>query len=178
MELTFECPKCKMIDHVDAVETASQARCSHCHDVRELRPEAIGEGGTLAACPLCGTPDLYIRKDFPQGLGLAIVVVGFAVSTIFWYYEKPILTYLVLLASALLDMLLYYRVPDVAICHRCQSQIRGSGSNPNGRFGPFDLAVGERYRQERLRIEELRQRGDTVQSSPSESKPIERDDDR
>jgi len=167
MELTFECPQCKMIDHVDDLESAAQARCRHCQAVRDLRPEAIDDGGALAACPLCGTSDVYIQKDFPQGLGLAIVCVGFAVSTVFWYYENPIPAYLVLLASALLDMILYYRVPDVAICYRCQSQFRGPGSNPDGRFGPFDLAIGERYRQERLRIEELRQRGDSVKSSSS-----------
>jgi hypothetical protein len=176
MELTFECPRCKMIDHVDEVEAASQARCSHCLTVRDLRPGAIAEGGALAACPMCGSPDLYIQKDFPQSLGLAIVCVGFAVSTVFWYYERPIPAYAVLLASALLDMLLYYRVPNVAICYRCQSQVRGPGSNPDGRFGPFDLAVGERYRQERLRAEELRRRGDSV-ASPAPD-PTARGDDR
>lgn len=176
MELTFECPQCKMIDHVDGVESAAQARCSHCQAVRDLRPEAIGTDAALAACPLCGASDVYIQKDFPQGLGLAIVCVGFAVSTVFWYYENPIPAYLVLLASALLDMILYYRVPNVAICYRCQSQYRGPGSNPDGRFGPFDLAIGERYRQERLRIEELRRRGDTVQASPAG--PVASEDDR
>lgn len=176
MELTFECPQCKMIDHVDDVESAVQARCSHCHAVRDLRPEAIGADATLAGCPLCGASDVYIQKDFPQGLGLAIVCLGFAVSTVFWYYENPIPAYLVLLASALLDMILYYRVPNVAICYRCQSQFRGPGSNPEGRFGSFDLAIGERYRQERLRIEELRRRGDTVE--PSSSSPVASEDDR
>jgi hypothetical protein len=168
MELTFECPKCKMIDHVDAVESAAEARCRHCGTARALHPGAIDAEGALAACPLCGTPDVYLQKDFPQGLGLAIVVAGFAVSTVFWYYENPIPAYLVLLASALLDMILYYRVPDVAICYRCESQFRGPGSNPDGRFRPFDLAIGERYRQERMRIEELRRRGDSVASSPPE----------
>jgi hypothetical protein len=133
------------------------------------------DDGELLACPLCATADLYIQKDFPQGLGLFIVIVGFVISTIFWYLEKPLLTYLVLLASALLDMVLYYRVPDVTICYRCLSQIRGAGSNPGNRFQPFDLAVGERYRQERFRIEELRKRGGTVEPSspPLSSPPLE-----
>ena len=91
------------------------------------------------------------------------MIVGFVISTVFWYLEMPLFTYLVLLGSALLDMVLYYRVPDVTICYRCLSQIRGEGSNPEGRFQPFDLAVGERYRQERIRIEELRKRGSTVE---------------
>ncbi len=166
MELTFECPQCKTTNHVLDVESSSQGRCRHCQSVRDLHAGAIGEGGVLDACPWCGTADVYIQKDFPQGLGLFIVVVGFAVSTVFWYYERPVLTYLVLLASALLDMILYYRVPDVAICYRCLSQIRGPGSNPEGRFQPFDLAVGERYRQERIRIEAIRKRGDSVAPSP------------
>jgi hypothetical protein len=68
----------------------------------------------------------------------------------------PLLTYMVLLASALLDMALFYRVPDVTICYRCLGQYRGIGSNPAGRFKMFDLAIGERYRQERLRAEQLR----------------------
>jgi hypothetical protein len=105
------------------------------------------------------TTDLYMQKDFPQGLGIFIVVVGFAVSTVFWYYEMPIPAYLVLVLSTLLDIFLYYKVPDVTICYRCLSQVRGAGSNPGGRFKPFDLALGERYRQERIRASQLRGRG-------------------
>jgi hypothetical protein len=112
-------------------------------------------------CPCCTTTDLYRQKDFPQGLGLFIVVVGFAISTVFWYYEMPIPAYLVLVVSMLLDLFLYYRVPDVTICYRCLSQVRGAGSNPGGRYKPFDLAVGERYRQERIRAAQLRKRGGT-----------------
>jgi hypothetical protein len=105
------------------------------------------------------TADLYIQKDFPQGIGLLIVVTGFAISTVFWYYEMPIATFSVLAASALIDGVLYYTVPDVTICYRCSSQTRGEGSNSDGRFPPFDLAIGERYRQERIRVEQLRERG-------------------
>jgi hypothetical protein len=54
---------------------------------------------------------------------------------------------------------LYYTVPDVTICYRCSSQVRGDGSNPDGRWQPFDLAIGERYRQERIRAQHLRERG-------------------
>jgi hypothetical protein len=53
--------------------------------------------------------------------------------------------------------LLYYRVPDVTICYRCESQFRGEGSSPPGRFKPFDLGIGERFRQERMRAEQIRE---------------------
>ncbi len=155
MELTYSCPGCGVVGHVAHVETAREAACRHCGMARLVRGEAIGQSG-LEACPSCATTDLYIQKDFPQGLGLFIVVVGFAISTVFWYYEMPIYAYAVLLASALIDMALYYKVPDVTICYRCLCQIRGAGSNPGRRFSPFDLAIGERYRQERLRAQQLR----------------------
>ncbi len=164
MELTFLCQGCGAVNHVQSLEAAERGVCSACGAGRSLHHEVI-EGGQLRACPCCATSDLYIQKDFPQGLGLSIVIVGFVISTIFWYLEKPILTYVILLASALLDMMLYYRVPDVTICYRCLSQIRGAGSNPENCIHPFDLAVGERYRQERLRIEELRKRVEHVESS-------------
>ena len=113
----------------------------------------------LQACPLCMTSDLYVQKDFPQGLGLFIVVVGFAISTVFWYYEMPIPAYLVLVASGLLDLLMYHLVGDVIICYRCLCQLRRPEANREGRYLPFDLAIGERYRQERIRAEQLRERG-------------------
>ncbi len=172
MEFTFLCPDCGAVNHVQTLETVDRASCPECKTGRSLHCEML-ENGQLRGCPWCATSDLYIQKDFPQGLGLAIVIVGFVISTIFWYLEKPIFTYLVLLASALLDMVLYYRVPDVTICYRCLSQFRGEGSNPENLYHPFDLAVGERYRQERLRIEELRKRGgsDVPSSSPMSTPP-------
>ena len=86
------------------------------------------------------------------------MILGFVASTVFWYYRLPIGAFAVLVATAALDLVLYYLVPDVTICYRCLSQFRGAGSNQEERFQPFDLAIGERYRQERLRIEELKQR--------------------
>ena len=83
--------------------------------------------GELEFCPACKTTDLYIQKDFPQGLGLFIVLVGIAISTVFWYYEMPISAYIVLIISLALDFLMYHVVPDVTICYRCLSQFRGAG---------------------------------------------------
>jgi hypothetical protein len=166
MELTFQCPGCGAVNHVPLLESAEQGGCQWCGTARPLHREMIKDG-ELLACPWCATTELYVQNDFPQGLGLFIVIVGFVISTVFWYFEMSVITYLVLLASALLDMVLYYRVPDVTICYRCLSQVRGAGSNVGARFHPFDLAIGERFRQERIRIEELRKRGGTVESSSS-----------
>lgn len=164
MELTFECPECHRVGTVPSLETAPSASCAGCGKTREIRTESIAADG-LRVCPLCATEDLYVQKDFPQGLGLAIVIAGFVLSTVFWYYDRPLPALSVLLVSALVDMALFYLVPDVTICYRCLSQYRGVGSNSEGRFKAFDLAVGERYRQERLRIEQLK--SDSTPTEPT-----------
>lgn len=166
MELTFECQRCQANGRLAPVESAAEATCSECGAIRPMAASAVDAEGQLCACGYCTTDELYLQKDFPQGLGLAIVVVGFAISTVFWYYRMPLPAYAVLLSSALLDMVLYYRVPDVTICYRCLGQYRGPGANPPGRFRPFDLGIGERYRQERIRVEQLRQAGSTAEPLP------------
>jgi hypothetical protein len=158
MELTFACPSCGLVGQVPGLENADRAVCRRCGTGRPLHVEAIVDS-RLEACPWCLGSDLYIQKDFPQALGLAVVVTQFAVSTVFWYYEKVLATFSVLIGSALLDWALYPRVPDLTVCYRCSCQVRGVGSNPDGRFQPFDLAIGERYRQERIRAQQLRERG-------------------
>ena len=168
MELTFECTGCGGVARQSAVEDSSEAVCRGCGASRAVRPESFEAAG-LRTCALCATDDLYVQKDFPQGLGLAIVIAGFVVSTVFWYYDKPVPALGVLLVSALADMALFYLVPDVTICYRCLSQNRGPGANPGGRFKPFDLAVGERYRQERLRILELKERAASAGPTPPSS---------
>ena len=155
MELTYSCKKCGAVGYVSPLDEALEATCRHCGTASPIDREGCA-GGELRFCPLCKTGDLYIKKDFPSGLGLFIVLVGFTISTVFWYYEMPLFTYLVLIISIVLDFVLYYKVPDVTICYRCLSQFRGSGSNSQGRYRPFDLAIGERYRQEKIRAQQIR----------------------
>jgi hypothetical protein len=155
MELTYACPNCDASSRIASVEDEYLATCPGCGLTRELNRGAT-VGGSLSACAWCATEDLYLQKDFPQRLGLAIVVLGFAVSTVFWYYYMPIAAFAVLLATAALDVALVYLVPDVTICYRCLSQHRGPGTNPDHQIAPFDIAIGERYRQERIRIEAIR----------------------
>jgi hypothetical protein len=127
--------------------------CAHCKAEMRLRPEAFS-GDRLQQCALCGTADLYAQKDFPHRLGLAIVIVGIVASSIAWAnYLYPVAIG-ILMVTAVLDLLLYYVVGNVLVCYRCLAQYRGAGCGPPHR--PFDLAIGERYRQERMRLDLLR----------------------
>lgn len=99
----------------------------------------------LAACPACGCSDLFVRKDFPQKLGLLIVVaagVGFLVLA--FDRRTFYLGVLVLLLATLIDALLYWFVPKLTVCYRCRAEFRDVPINPA--HEGFELAVAEKYR--------------------------------
>ena len=99
----------------------------------------------LSACPACGCRDLFVRKDFPQKLGLAVVVAaGLAFLVLAARGATFYIGVWVLIGAALLDAVLYFFVPRVTVCYRCRATFRHVSPNP--RHGPFELAVAEKYR--------------------------------
>jgi len=99
----------------------------------------------ITACPKCGCRDLFVRKDFPQKTGLAVVVIaGLAFLALAARRGTFYLGVWVLVAAAAVDALLYALVPRVTTCYRCRSDFRGVPLNPE--HGPFELAVAEKHR--------------------------------
>ena len=97
-----------------------------------------------------------MQKDFPHWLGMGILVLACVASIVTYAKHWIIATWAILIRSAVVDGLLYLAMGNVTVCYRCQTHYRGFP--PNGQHGPFNLAIGERYRQERIRREELRKR--------------------
>ena len=117
----------------------------------------------LTACPACGCRDLFVRKDFPQKLGLAIVVIaGLAFLAL---AARPRTFYLgvwVLVGAAVLDGLLYFFVPRVTVCYRCRKEFRRVPINPA--HEGFELAVAEKYRSTAVHSEAAASaRGDAIE---------------
>jgi hypothetical protein len=102
-------------------------------------------GEPLNSCPKCGCTDLFVRKDFPQKLGLAIVVV--AALTFLALASRPRYFYLgalVLVVAAFVDAIIYLMVGKVTVCYRCRAELRDVPINPE--HERFELAVAEKYR--------------------------------
>ena len=100
----------------------------------------------LQKCPACGCRDLFIRKDFPQKLGLAIVVIAAVAFLVlaasrqrFW------LGAIVLLAAVVADAVMYFFLPRITVCYRCRAEFRDRPINPAHQG--FELGVAEKYRQ-------------------------------
>jgi hypothetical protein len=129
-------------------ERGDELVCPECH--RPIRlPAGAVDGGRLSRCLVCPSVDLFVRKDFPQRLGVGLVVLGVVGSSIAWGYGHPIVTFAILFATALLDVVLYAIVPNALMCYRCAAQYRQVAGLDE--HGAFELEVHERHRQAKHR---------------------------
>ena len=89
---------------------------------------------------------MFIRKDFPQKIGLTIVIAaGLAFLWLAASRSSFYLGAIVLLAAAVLDAALYWFVPKITVCYRCRAEFRDVPLNPE--HEGFELAIGEKYRK-------------------------------
>lgn len=164
MRITYACPACDATVSHTGVETAHSLVCPHCLAVVAVPADFLGwtnaaggvaEPGTglpvLRRCVVCPSTELFARKDFPQRLGVGIVVAGFAASCVTWAWQLLVPTFAILFGTALIDVLLYLLMPECLTCYRCGARYRNAG----GPHGGFDLETHERHRQQRIRLREV-----------------------
>ncbi len=149
MNATFCCPRCDQAVRLEVAPDAREIECTHCHQAIRVPADAF-DGDTLTRCLVCPSTDLFVRKDFPQRLGVGLVVVGIVGSSIAWGYGLPLWTFAILFATALADVVLYAIVPDALMCYRCQAQYRSVPGQE--RHGAFNLETHERHRQQVARM--------------------------
>jgi hypothetical protein len=151
MNVTFQCPACQKAVR-DLISTGStELACSDCGQQIAIPPQSI-TGNRLNRCLVCPSTDLFARKDFPQRLGVALVVVGFVGSSIAWANYQVFWTFAILFATALVDLGLYIVMGESLTCYRCHAQYRGFDDIEL--HGGFDLETHERYRQMAARMKE------------------------
>lgn len=125
--------------------------CYNCDWQHTLANNSINSDQTLTQCLRCGNRDLWRQKNFPQSLGFLFVAAGAISSSVAIYYYRPLIAMGILMVFALLDMVLYIVMPDVLVCYRCQSKHHNVNVDAHG---GFDHELGERYRQEKIRLAE------------------------
>jgi DNA-directed RNA polymerase subunit RPC12/RpoP len=133
-EIAFACPACggEAVCGLDG-----QGRCRACGSEARLDvPEATRQARVVERCPACGSPLLYVQRDFNQKVGLGIVVVGAILAPFTPFYSS-------LIVAALVDAGLYALLPEITVCYRCHAHFRGFARNP--RHQAFDLHLAEQY---------------------------------
>jgi hypothetical protein len=144
VNIRFACPNCERPASL-SFPGPSTWQCPACDHALSLHADA--------ACPVCGNGELYRKKDFPHWLGLSILTVACVAFLALKAFYHQWWAWVVLIGSAVFDGLLYLCVGDVVVCYRCGAHLRGLPPEPAQ--PPFDLGIAERYRQERLRREQL-----------------------
>jgi DNA-directed RNA polymerase subunit RPC12/RpoP len=151
MNVSFSCSRCQQAVRVELEASATELKCPACGQEIVIPSDAIADG-KLSRCVVCPSRELFVRKDFPQRLGVAVVIVGFAISCVTWAYYMTYLTFAVLFATALVDVVLYAFVGEALMCYRCGAMYRGA-SGIDEHEG-FDLETHERYRQQAARLKQ------------------------
>lgn len=170
MRITYACPACHATTSIDRIEDRDSLECSACKAVLPVPPDAFakrdgGETGPprLQRCLACPSLELFVRKNFPQRLGVAIVVAGLAASCVAWANRELMATFGILFGTALLDVVLFLFMPNCLSCYRCGARYSGDGvANQHGdpaagghQFGAFDLETHEKHRQLVARTKQL-----------------------
>ena len=99
--------------------------------------------GDVTRCAVCDGAEFFIRKDFPQRLGLALVIIFGLVASVFFYYKDIMASFGAMAALVVIDAAIYLFVGRVTVCYRCRAEYRDMVYNP-GQHG-FDLATSEKY---------------------------------
>ena len=121
---------------------------------RSTCPASAVADKRITRCLVCPSTELFVRKDFPQRLGVGLVILGFSASSFAWAYYQVLLTFAILFVTALVDLVLYVLMGQSLMCYRCGAQYREVSRD--GRHGAFDLETHERHRQLTARLKEAK----------------------
>jgi ribosomal protein S27E len=151
MNVTYRCPACEQTVRTAFTAASAELACPACASKLTVPIGAVSDE-RIERCLVCPSTDLFARKDFPQKLGVALVIFGFVASSIAWANYQVFWTFAILFATALVDLVLYLVMGESLTCYRCHAQYRGAREIE--RHGGFDLETHERYRQLAARLKD------------------------
>jgi hypothetical protein len=121
-------------------ETLDCPRCARTYTLENT--SELLQGHAPTRCVLCKGEEFFKRKDFPQKLGLGIVIVA-ALISLATLRDHFLLAYGVLAAAVVLDLIIYYMIGVVLVCYRCRTDYWSVAISEQHDW--FDLATSEKY---------------------------------
>ncbi|MFT5525070.1 MAG: DNA-directed RNA polymerase subunit RPC12/RpoP [Pirellulaceae bacterium] len=149
MNVTYRCPQCDGSVRVYFESDVEAIDCPECGRTLPVTSKHI-QDGEIRHCVVCHDDDLFVRKNFSQKLGVSIIAFGFIASSIAYFYYMIYWSFGILLASALVDLLLYTFVGNMLECYRCHTEYRNVAGLEKHEV--FSLETHERFRQQAARL--------------------------
>ncbi len=129
MNVTFRCQNCDSITREPYETNTTIFTCPACQTAHQIPSDALGADATgqivVTRCMVCPGKELYFRKQFNQRLGITIIGLGFAASTVAYYNHHLIWVYGILFFTAGIDLLFYIFTGNLLQCYKCNSEYRG-----------------------------------------------------
>ena len=125
------CDHCKKYT-VNHIQDGADLKCMHC---QHLFGKIETITNVLDRCPVCTCRQFYTDKDFNQVIGFAVMGVGIVLVPFTFGLSLPVF--------ALIDWIIYKKVPKLVACYRCGSEFRGFPIPE--RFKPFIHQIGLKY---------------------------------
>jgi hypothetical protein len=145
MRVRLRCPtkSCRHYCETAVDAETREVRCPACGRSSHWNTGAM-PSGMLKRCPLCDCEEMFVRKNFPQRVGLLMVVAVGLVSCWLFAHGELLWSLGVLVGLVLVDLVIYALVSKIAVCYRCRAEFLDAPDDPE-REG-FDLATSEKYR--------------------------------
>lgn len=117
--------------------------CPRCHVAHPIYiTDALRQEHTLDQCAVCRGTEMFVRKDFPQRIGLFIVLI-FGLAAVYFFRTSVFTAWAILAAAVLVDLLIYTFIGKTTTCYACRAEYRGTKLNPA--HEGFDLATSEKH---------------------------------
>ena len=95
----------------------------------------------LSACGVCGGRALYRQRDFNRNLGVAIATAACLAAFAVFLSNHWLVAMGILAGAAVLDLALYFGLPEVAVCYACAAVHRGFRFDPA--LQPYSLMLAD-----------------------------------
>jgi len=146
MQIRFHCPTdgCVAIIEYQPLEQAGATmRCPRCGVEHPIHvTETVRQEHMVDRCSVCGGKEMFVRKDFPQRLGFA-VVMAFGLAAIYYFDKSVLFAWSILGSAVLVDLIIYVLIGKATTCYACRAEYRRCRLNPT--HEGFDLATSEKY---------------------------------
>lgn len=146
MQIRYHCPTegCVAIIEYEPFEDSNATmKCPRCSTEHPMHiSQTIRVDQQVDCCAICRGKEFFIRKDFPQRLGFAIVVI-FGLTALYYFSVNLLIALAVLASAIVLDLVIYTFLGKVTTCYACRAEYRKC--NLNATHEGFDLATSEKY---------------------------------